>query len=102
MQALILVMPLTKGLPYMLKPCLSNGTGHQRRYIAFKLGIWNTSTTKKEQKNKNDQNGPNTRTFALHSNGTSKTQRTKEWDQKKDTYVRLGLGFLCWFISFPS
>jgi hypothetical protein len=69
MQALILVMPLTKGLPYMLKPCLSNGTGHQRRYIAFKLyGIWKTSTTpkkKKKQKNKNDQKGPNTRTFTF-------------------------------------
>jgi len=52
MHALILVMPLTKGLPYMLKPCLSNGTGHQRRYIAFKLGIWKTSTTKKQKQKK--------------------------------------------------
>jgi hypothetical protein len=37
----------------------------------------------------------------LHSNGMSKIERTKECDQKKDTYVRfsaLGLGFLCWFI----
>ncbi len=107
MHALILVMPLTKGLPYMLKLCLSNGTGHQRRYIAFQLGIWKTSATKKQKqkKTKNDQKGPNTRTFTLHSNGTSKIQRTKECDQKKDTYVRcsaLGLGFLCWLISFPS
>jgi hypothetical protein len=60
---------------------------------------------KKKKKTKNDQKGPNTRTFTLHSNGTSKIQRTKECDQKKDTYVRcsaLGLGFLCWLISFPS
>jgi hypothetical protein len=49
MHALILVMPLTKGLPYMLKLCLSNGTGHQRRYIAFQLGIWKTSATKKQK-----------------------------------------------------
>lgn len=62
----------------------------------------NKYNQKENKKNKNDQKGPNTRTFTLHLNGTSKTQRTKEWDQKKDTYVRLGLGFLCWFISFPS
>jgi hypothetical protein len=59
----------------------------------------------KKQKNINDQKGPNTRTFTLHSNDTSQIETTKECDQKKDTYVRfsaLGLGFLCWSISFAS